>query len=89
MLKSIRRSDECRQQFFRNAKNNRRDVERQLYSERKQFSSRVEFDCEELSKENENRNSREKNFETKKTFQVIVSRDRQDIETTSTRKRRE
>ncbi len=88
--KSIRRFDECKQQFIKNAKNNRRNVEKQLSSKQKsKFSSRVELDCENLLKENENRNNREKSFETKKIFQVIVSNDQRDIETTSTRKRRE
>jgi hypothetical protein len=87
--KSIRRSDECRQRFIKNAENNRRNIEKQLFSEQKsKLNSRVEFDCENLSKENENRNNREKNLETKKIFQVIVSSDRRNIETTSIRKRR-
>jgi hypothetical protein len=88
--KSIRRSDECKQQFIKKAKNNRRNVEKQLSSEQKsKLNLRVKFDCKNFSKENENRNNREKNFETKKIFQVMILNNRLDLEITSTRKRRE
>jgi hypothetical protein len=47
-----------------------------LSSEQKsKLNSRVEFDCENLSEENENRNNREKSFETKEISQVIVLSD--------------
>jgi hypothetical protein len=49
----------------------------------------LEFNCENLSEENENRNNRKKNFKKKKIFQIIVSNDRRNIETISIRKRRE
>ncbi len=83
--KSIRCFDECKQQFIKNAINNRRDVEKQLFSKQKtKFNSRVELDCENFSKENENRSNREKSFEAKKIFQIIVSKNREDSETIST-----
>jgi hypothetical protein len=90
MSKSIRCFDECKQQFIKNANNNRRNVEKQLFLIKKsKFNSRVEFNYENLSKENENRNNPEKNFEMKKILQVIVSKDRENLEMISTRKHRE
>jgi hypothetical protein len=63
---------------------------KQLLSEQKtKLNSRVELDCENFSKESENHCNREKNFETKKIVQVIVSRHRANLKTISTRKRRE
>ncbi len=82
--KSIRCFDKYKQQFIKNAKNNRRNVEKKMSSKQKsKFDSRVELDCENFSKENENCNNREKNFKTKKILQVIISRNRKNLETIS------